>query len=40
MPLGVKLKITVHAPLEIDHKSPVDFIEKLEKHLHKEILQY
>ena len=40
MPLGVKLKITVHAPLEIDHQSPVDFIEKLEKHLHKEILQY
>jgi 1-acyl-sn-glycerol-3-phosphate acyltransferase len=39
MPLGVKLEVTVHPSLEINHNQPLDFIDTLEGYLHNEILR-
>lgn len=39
MPLFVKLELTVHPPLEINHKQPLLFIEALERDLHNEIMR-
>ena len=39
MPLGVHLEHRVHRPLEIDHKNPIEFIEKLEQKIHQEVLK-
>jgi 1-acyl-sn-glycerol-3-phosphate acyltransferase len=37
MPLGVKIQITAHEPLIIDHKQPQEFIEHLEKFIQREV---
>ena len=37
MPLGVKLSLTTHDALEIDHENPDKFIEQIEKLIGKEV---
>ena len=39
MPLGIKILLTIHKPLEIDHDKPEKFIEQLEKFIGEEVIK-